>query len=983
VVTAARPGLGLAGRRVEQQLLASALEGTASGHPCAVIVHGEAGVGKTRLVREVCENTDAQVLWGTCVRFGEASVPFAAVTGALQAWLAHADAATRAEVLSGAGELGVLLPSLSDARTGESKRLLPLIDLVLNRLAERRPTVVVIDDLQWADRSSLDVLAYLIAGFRDQRLVLLATCRDEHRGEGHPLHRWLADLRRMPMFSEIHLDRLDLAATEAQIRSLLGRPVDIELAAQVYERSGGNAYLTELLVRGLSGNEAALPATAPTALSEALLASWHGMSAAARQVTRVLAVGGRPMAVEVLAGVAAEHGADPAGLSSCLTEAQDQGVVRVGDEGRPWFRHPLLAEVLYGGLPAGEAALIHATYVSVLESLPDKPPAAELAIHSQRAGRIDGSYRWSVIAANNAEEVHATAELAMHLERACTLWEQASPDVRGSRTGRIELLRRATDACVRAGHIEAAAVLADQALALVDREREPLEASNLLRVRGQIGWELSAPGQADVSELIEAVELTQAFPDRAEHARALAALASTERWALMLPEAMAHAEQALQAARRSGSDVALAHALNVRADAYIEEFATPSLLADTEEAWRLARQANDSELMEDAAICRVNCLTGLGRIREGTEVARAAYEEVLAAGSLQWGYFLAFMAAAGMFRLGRWDECRALLRTALPARAGGIPGAFVRVVAAQLAVRSGRLPEARQHLNRTLELASEDFPGLLMQLNTVGTEIFLASGEPQKALEWLRRRIVLAAASTGSDAEDIFVDIARAAADAAQAARDTGDTRGVTDAVAFLDEMIGDWPREPFSTRRSDTAEREMSAALFEAESARCRGDADQAERWQLAIKKCHEAIAPWQEAHCRLRCAQALVVTSSPAVSDLLREAYRAAVGMGAQPLLDEIASLARLLRITLREPTPIATSVSRPGRLTGLTTREREILSYLATGRSNSEIAKELVISDKTVSVHVSNILRKTGTANRVEAAALADRVNGHPDH
>ena len=124
------------------------------------------------------------------------------------------------------------------------------------------------------------------------------------------------------------------------------------------------------------------------------------------------------------------------------------------------------------------------------------------------------------------------------------------------------------------------------------------------------------------------------------------------------------------------------------------------------------------------------------------------------------------------------------------------------------------------------------------------------------------------------------------------------------------------------------------------------------------------------------------MVAAGSPTVSDLLREAHRAAVGMGAQPLQDEIESLARRLHVTLREPTPIAASVSRPSRLTGLTTREREILSHLAAGRSNSEIARELVISDKTVSVHVSNILRKTGTANRVEAAALADRVNGHPD-
>nr|WP_158292856.1 MULTISPECIES: ATP-binding protein [Kribbella] len=144
-----RPSLRLAGRGVEQQLLAAALESAASGHPCAVMVHGEAGAGKTRMVRDVCTGLgdEAQVLWGTCVHFGEASVPFAPVIGALQGWLAQTDAAIRAEVLSGAGELGTLLPALGNERSSEPGRLLPLIDSVFNRLAGRAPTVLVVDDL--------------------------------------------------------------------------------------------------------------------------------------------------------------------------------------------------------------------------------------------------------------------------------------------------------------------------------------------------------------------------------------------------------------------------------------------------------------------------------------------------------------------------------------------------------------------------------------------------------------------------------------------------------------------------------------------------------------------------------------------------------------------------------------------------------------------------------------------------------------------
>ena len=112
----------------------------------------------------------------------------------------------------------------------------------------------------------------------------------------------------------------------------------------------------------------------------------------------------------------------------------------------------------------------------------------------------------------------------------------------------------------------------------------------------------------------------------------------------------------------------------------------------------------------------------------------------------------------------------------------------------------------------------------------------------------------------------------------------------------------------------------------------------------------------------------------------ELLRQAYRGAVELGAKPIQVAIEALARRSRIDLHEPVPIATTTDG-SLLAQLTDREREVLAFLVAGRSNGEIAKELFISDKTVSVHVSNILRKTGTTSRVAAAALAERRL--PDH
>ena len=231
----------------------------------------------------------------------------------------------------------------------------------------------------------------------------------------------------------------------------------------------------------------------------------------------------------------------------------------------------------------------------------------------------------------------------------------------------------------------------------------------------------------------------------------------------------------------------------------------------------------------------------------------------------------------------------------------------------------------------------------------------------------------------------MLADLAHTAAEAARSARDVGDASGEAQAIATLNGLIDRWPSEPFTVQRPDVADQAMSRALFAAEVARCRGVADQAVVWRQAVAMCHAAGAPWEEATSRLRCAEAMLAAGSApsAVADLLRSAHRCAVELGAHPLQHEAEALARMSRVRLREPAPIVSRGPATGVLASLTARELEILAFLVAGRSNGEIAKELFISDKTVSVHVSNILPKTGTASRVEAAVLAARLDRPSDN
>jgi hypothetical protein len=606
-------GSRFAGRVAEQRRLAEVLSASAEGLPAAVLVHGEAGVGKTRLVREVTQEYQAaghEVLWGTSVRFGAASVPFAPVVQALDHWALQVDPAVRSTVLGGSDELSTLLPSLGMGSPEVAPgRLLPIVDRVVQRIVAMEPTVLVVDDLQWADVSSLDLLAYLIAGFRGQNLALILTIREEERPLGHPLRGWLADVRRLQGVSELTLSRLDLDETTQQIAHLLGRPPTEELVVDVLQRSGGNAYFTELLVRDLPEDAQRLPSRLPNALREALLARWHSLSEPARTLTRLLAVGGRPTTYDTLCTVTEDVVLvdDVPGL---LREAVDGGVAQqVGDQ-EYWFRHPLLAEVLLATLTAQELAPAHAAYARALEARVASRPdltgglSADLAVHHECAGQFDQAFVFSIRAADFAQKLHASTVEAAQLTRACALWERVREEVGGSTEDRIALLLRTSRAGEQAGVLESTDLL-DQALSLVDRMSQPLLASTLLTEWTYNAWLHDPAGQHLRPELLEAIQLTEPFPDSPERAFALAGLVGAQLWDRRTPEMPAQSwgqvQEAVEVAERSGSMAAMARALCCRAEYLGDDHRGLESLADAERSYLMARQTGQVATMELAA----------------------------------------------------------------------------------------------------------------------------------------------------------------------------------------------------------------------------------------------------------------------------------------------------------------------------------------------------------------------------------------------
>lgn len=893
-IPGAPPGGRLAGRVEEVRILGELLRRGIDGSPGAVIVHGEAGVGKTRLVTEgadAARDLGYDVLWGRCTRFGAASWPYAPFAMALEAWLANASTTARADLLAEAPRLASVLPSLVGAEGEESQRLLPEIARGLVRLATRGPVLLVIDDLQWADVSSLDLLGYLIAGFDAQDLVVMATVRDEELDPSHRLHGWLADVRRFPGVRELRLRRLGVDETEQQLKALLGARPSLKLLEAVHGRSLGNAYFTELLARDLDMGSEALAAALPDVLADALLAAWRRLGRDAQEVARLLSVAGRPLTFDEYAVMAGLIALDSQALSRCLVQATAVGVVTVDRDDRYWFHHPLLAEVLYDTFLPGQAVPLHAAIAATLTT-PSGSRAGEmrrwgdLALHHERAGAVDEAVRCSLTAAGLAEDLRVFPEQLTHLRRVIELLPRAGEPTRRAVGDDVLLLTRAAEVAALTGDFDAEYDWLDRARMLVDRATHPLLASKILCLWCDAVFNSGHSSERPMVEVHEAVDLASTFPDSVEYVRALSLLSETEFWG-GLPAAAEHAEQALGAAVRCGTDLARAVALRAQAYAVFgsgRAIIHESQRVDAERAHELALSIGDPDLIGRTGWALAIFTQWPGETRR---VAWSAFGDVAAHGSPIPGACLAIIAAEAALCEGDLAGVRDSLREILPARLAKSAGVAARLTMCELACRLGRLDEADQHLHRAEEL----LPDFLSMVGLAGARScavhLISHGRPERA-----GQMVLDYVHLDRTDPDTAADLLRLGAWAAAdlASIDSSGTGSTGRGQRLLDRLLEEaelLPWDPFA------AQPELRS-LFEAESARCRRSDDEVDLWHTALDQCASGHWGWEEAVASWRCAEATVRTGpSSQAAAMLERALQLARKMGAKPIERAVVAL------------------------------------------------------------------------------------------
>ncbi|TYL50833.1 AAA family ATPase [Agromyces mariniharenae] len=944
------------GRERELGTIRGLLDRSAAEEAQALVVSGDAGVGKTALVAHACSNgRRALTIFGACLPLTSMSIPLMPIRAALRAMDEDDD--------GGGVELD-----------GDDRDLTLRFDDWLGRRCRERPVVLVVDDVQWADQSTLDALMYVIAGPARRRLSVIATLRAGEVGLGHPLQRWLADIRRLPRMSELVLDPLDRVGTAQQLQALLGAVPHQSLIDDVHGRTRGNPYFTRLMVTGLPADARAAPETFPADLSSAVLQAWFRLTPETRRLATVLAVGGVAMHASELAEVVDAHVSVDA-IRARLTEAVDLGTLDLLDGGAYWFHHPMNAEVLEASLGEDERREWHRRFAKLLEArLADPAPAASviaIADHRYRAGETRAAFEWTLRAAAAAGDAAGRAEELRLLRRAVSLREDLD-DVTPSLD---DLLRRLRHAAADAGATGDELDAVEALLARVDERAEPLVAAEL-RVRRMHLRFMRGRSFIEVDEMREAVGLASADTSSREYAIALAELAHAELWAGD-PAALAHARTAIDVARAAGDPQALSLALSAGSMAanFAEETAVAAELGHAAQAPAL--EARAWWAFVHASMWEANAIETWASEAFALRMRDRRLELEAHGGPHAYIAWLSAAEASSWLTVGGWHEADERLRVALGSDPGPLGDLEARLAAARLALLQGRQREAEGHLLRVEELVVDGSAFLAVEYDAVRAEVRLGAGDPVAAYDAALEGAVDRGVPP-TMAEWLLPFAARALADRAQAARDGGEP---TDAIlATLDALVERFPHIIEDSGTWTELMRHQVDALdrmYVAERARARADAAAAFCWTETVEACADAHLPWEEAYARWRAAEALLGRGHDrqAGAEMLRTGLALARRLGARPVEGELLDLAARARVPIEEPAGAA-SVA-PAALPGLTERERDVLDLIAVGRTYGEIARTLMISEKTVSTHVSHLLAKTGTANRVELARLVHRV------
>ena len=936
----------LVGREEELARLRAAVADAAAGRPRLVLLAGDAGIGKSRLTAELVGSPGAEVhpLVGRCLAIADGGLPFAPLAGALRRLGRDLDPATLDAVLGPArADLARLVPDLAaDVRPGSGgpggsvdragrARLFELLFGFFARLGADRPVLFVIEDVHWADEATRDLITYLVANLRSERVAMVATLRTDAVGLDPGIASWLVELARAAGSERVDLGPLSRAQVADQLRAILGTTPRPDAVAEIAARSGGNALFVEALIAAGAGADAAAGSAAgpdgpptphlPDTLREMLAARIRDVPPETASVIRVLAVAGRAVDDRLLV---AATGLPAETVDAAIRDAVGRHLVAVDPHGPVVdVHHVLLREAIVADILGGERRSLHAALARTLAARPelaDPSPAGaagEIAQHWAAADRPAEAFRAALAAADAALAVRAFADAARHRRRALDLLPRLPAAARGEVADEIALLLDAEEAANLAGDFTTSVALLERARALVDPRVDPVRAGI---VESRLGYHRWLAGRSDeaLAHHRRAVDLVPADPPSLVRARVVRGLGGALMGLGRYRESAVVCEAAIEAARAADAPIEEGRALDMlgmdRVGIGDVDGGIEALVA----ACDLARVHDPGEGL---VVGLQNLAYHLGIADRPEEALAAAMEGIAACRreGLDRRYGLTLRAAAAdvLLRLGRWDDADELVAEGRSLDPAGEGPLYLVIVRLRLATARGRFDDAHRALEVANVRAAADVDfDLVAYLRTAEAELACWTGRPDLAATAVEAGL---AALEGSD--DVFLAGpllalgARAAADRAETARAWRDEAAVAETGAAIDRLVsrldalaagGSGGTGP--TTRGLRA----TVAWARAEAARAGGSPDEA-AWARLAEAWRDLDVPAQEAYARWRRAEALLSrrggrrkAGAELATAELATAARAASRLDAEPLGAGIGELAR--RSGARLPASVA---------------------------------------------------------------------------
>ena len=823
-----------------------------------VVVGGEAGVGKTALLRRFCDAHPARVLWGACepLRTPRPLGPFLDV--------AEATGGELADLVAGAARPHEVAAALLGELRGP-------------------PAVLVLEDMHWADEATLDVLTLLGRRVGATSALVLASYRDDELDRVHPLRIVLGELATSRAVTRLKLTPLSRAAVAE-----LAEPYGVD-PYELHRKTAGNPFF---VVEALAAEAAGIP----DSVRDAVLARAARLGPSGRALLEAVAVVPPQAELWLLEALAPEE-------SEQLDECVARGMLQAHGSGVA-FRHELARLAIEETVAPHRRVDLHRAALAALADPPvGAPDAARLAHHAEAAGDDGAVLRYAPPAAARAAGLGAYREAAAQYERALRFGDRLAPGERA------ELLEARSRACYVTDQNDAAIEAIEEALALRRGLGQPLAEGDDVRWLSQILW---CPGYTSRAEraALDAVELLELQAPGPELAWAYANLAAAYSAAARGEEAVGWGKRALALAERLGETETAVHALATigaceGAAEKLERSLERSLRAGLDEqvgrAFILVIGAGVEQRRHDLALRHLDAGIQFTSDR-GLERDRL--------------YLVAWRARMELDQ-GRWAE------------AADSAEAVLRVPRTSITPRIGAL------VVLGLVRARRGDPGWRSPLAEAW-----ALGEPTGELP--RFGYVAAARAEAAWLAGDPAAVAEAAEYALPHARERGWGRLVGE--------LADWSRRaglPVDT-----------TGVAEPYTLQLAGE------WRRAAER-------WEEIGCPYEAALALAESADErdvrrAIDELQR--------LGARPAAKIVARRMRERGVRRVPRGPYARTRENPA---GLTARELEVLALLAEGLRNAQIADRLVVSEKTVSHHVSAVLRKLDVASRGEAGAKAVRL------